>query len=149
MKKITLPNELVIAEVKKLIDEGKEVTLRVKGNSMLPFIRGDKDFVVMRQVDAPLRRWDIILARDTECRLLIHRIVAITPDRVIMMGDGNLGYTEKCLHKDIIARVEQIRKGDKLINCYSKSMLAKTIWWHRLLPIRRYLLAIYRLTHKR
>ncbi len=148
MKKITLPNEIIIGEVKKLVDEGKEVTLRVKGNSMLPFIRGDKDSVVLRKVDSPLRRWDIILARDVDDRLLIHRIVALTPETVVMMGDGNLSYTEECLRTNVIARVEQICKDEKRIDCYTQLMLTKAIWWHRLLPIRRYLLSLYRLTHK-
>ncbi len=144
MKKIVLPNDIVIGEVKKLIDEGHEVSLRVKGNSMLPFIRGGEDLVLLRSLDTPLQRWDIVLARDLDQRLVIHRVIKIAPDCITLMGDGNLEFTEQCLLADIIARVVQIQKDDRLIDCTTTAMRRKAIWWHRLLPIRRYLLAIYR-----
>ena len=65
MRRVLIANDVIAEETKRLIDEGQEVTLRVKGNSMLPFIHGDKDMAVLRSVSKPLSRWDIVLAYDT------------------------------------------------------------------------------------
>ncbi len=144
MKRITLPNEIVIAEAQKLIEEGQDVLLRVKGNSMLPFIRGGEDFAVLRKVSQSLKRWDIVLAQDLNGRLIIHRIIDITPECVTLMGDGNLGYVEYCAPDGIIARLENIKRGERLIECNTSWARRKAIVWYHLRPARRYLLAIYR-----
>ena len=42
-----IPNEILFAEVRRLIAENRNVTLKAKGSSMLPFIRGGEDSVVL------------------------------------------------------------------------------------------------------
>jgi len=49
MQRITVPNKVLLLEVTRLLDEGQIVILRVKGNSMLPFIIGDRDSVVLQK----------------------------------------------------------------------------------------------------
>ena len=51
MNRITVPNEILIPQIGALLAEGREVELRPKGNSMLPFIRQDKDNVILRKLD--------------------------------------------------------------------------------------------------
>jgi hypothetical protein len=43
MRSVTLPNEVMLPEVAKMLSEGKQVTIKAKGNSMLPFIVGGRD----------------------------------------------------------------------------------------------------------
>ena len=43
MQKVTVPNEILLGEVGRLIEKGDKVTLLTKGSSMLPFIKGEKD----------------------------------------------------------------------------------------------------------
>ena len=44
-----IPNEPFFADVVSILDEGKQVTIPVKGFSMLPFIRGQRDLVVLEK----------------------------------------------------------------------------------------------------
>ena len=49
MSTIQVPNELLLSQVDTFLREGREVIIRAKGNSMLPFIRGDRDSVALRR----------------------------------------------------------------------------------------------------
>lgn len=140
---MTFPNHLLIPEVERLVNEGICVTMRVKGNSMLPFIRGDRDSVELQKVKQ-LRTKNIVLARLADGSYVVHRIVKLSGDDVVLMGDGNLLGREHCKRTDVVAEVTQILRKGKTIRCSCCSERAKASIWMMLLPMRRYLLAIYR-----
>ena len=60
--KITLPNESMLSEVTSLLQTGHRVKLRARGNSMLPFITGDRDSIILLKKKT-VHRGDIVLAR--------------------------------------------------------------------------------------
>ncbi|MBP5692591.1 MAG: S24/S26 family peptidase [Bacteroidales bacterium] len=137
MDKITIPNEILIPEVGRLLAEGREVEMRPKGNSMLPFIRQEKDNVVLKKKDN-VEKGDIVLV-DLGGRYVLHRIIAEDGERLTLMGDGNVRGTESCTKDKVLGTVVKIvRPGGKSVTP-SKGKL-----WKALLPIRRYLLAFYR-----
>lgn len=141
----TLPNDILLGEVRQLIDEGHPVSLRVKGNSMLPFIYGGRDNVrFMKSEQYHVR--DIVLAEVGNGVYVVHRILSIAGDRVTLMGDGNIYGKEQCRLCDIAGRVERIIRDDREINPYSSRYRQMDKWWRRLLPVRRWLLAILRRT---
>ena len=56
------PDEQNLAQVPRLLDEGKAVVLKqIYGNSMLPFIRGGVDSVRLRKPEG-VKVGDIVLA---------------------------------------------------------------------------------------
>jgi hypothetical protein len=110
---------------------------------MLPFIIGDKDSVVLRKVDT-LRLGDVVLAELPGEHYVLHRIIRIEGEDITLMGDGNIRGTESCKVDNIIAKAMTILHNDKQIDCNGRSQRFKAKVWHSLLPIRRYLLAIYR-----
>ena len=57
----------------------------------------------------------------------------------VLQGDGNLSGEETCTRNDIIGRVIAIETPQG-----RRKRLTRGIFWHRLLPLRRYLLKIYR-----
>lgn len=140
---MTFPNHILIPEVERLVNEGICVTMRVKGNSMLPFIRGDRDSVELRKAK-PLRTKSIVLARLADGSYVVHRIVKLSGDDVVLMGDGNLLGREHCKRTDVMAEVTQILRNGKAVSCSCRSERAKASIWMTLLCMRRYLLAIYR-----
>ena len=52
----------IIEEACRLVREGVNVTLPVKGLSMLPFIIGDKDSVILRGPGGVIDVGDVVLA---------------------------------------------------------------------------------------
>ena len=141
--KVTMPNSILLGDVKQLITEGRKVTLKVKGNSMRPFIEGERDSVILTGSDN-YQQGDIVIAEISEGNFVLHRIIQINEKEAILMGDGNLAKTERCDIHHVVAKVETIiRKGKQVNpNAYGQRTLAKL--WRFLSPIRRYLLAIYR-----
>lgn len=137
MDRITIPNDILIPQIGKLLSEGREVELRPKGNSMLPFIRQDRDNVILRK-EPSVAKGDIVLA-DVGGRFVMHRIIRVEGDRLTLMGDGNIRGTEACRKEDVLGTVVAIVKRGKKSVVPSKGRL-----WHALLPVRRYLLAFYR-----
>ena len=134
----------IIEEAIRLVREGVNVTFPVTGQSMLPFIIGGKESVILH---APglTAVGDVVLAWVDGNRYVVHRIINIDGDRVTLMGDGNVGMTEHCLLGDIKARVTHVVSADnKEHSVYNRWRMLAARLWYWLRPVRRYLLAIYR-----
>ena len=143
MEKKIIPNELLLGEVSRLVADGETVTIMTKGSSMLPFIVGGRDSVVLRKTDT-LRIGMIALAFVDGCRYVLHRIISVEGDVVTLMGDGNIAGVERCRICDIKAVAVQILTPRKHIDCMSRSHLRQAAIWKSMLPVRRWILAVYR-----
>ncbi len=143
MEKKIIPNELLLGEVSRLVADGETVTIMTKGSSMLPFIVGGRDSVVLRKTDT-LSVGMIALAFVDGCRYVLHRIISVEGDVVTLMGDGNIAGVERCRVGDIKAVAVQILTPRKHIDCMSRSHLRQAAIWKSMLPVRRWILAVYR-----
>ena len=133
-----------IEEALRLVQKGVTVTFPVTGQSMLPFIIGGKESVILH---APglTAVGDVVLAWVDGNRYVVHRIIKLDYDRVTLMGDGNVAVTEHCRLNDIKARVTHVVDAkDKTHYLYNRWRMLGAKVWYWLRPIRRYLLAIYR-----
>lgn len=141
-------DSVIIAEAIRLVQDGVSVTFPVNGKSMLPFIVGGRDSVILEK-PKDLRCGDVVLAWvETEKRdgkhYVVHRILSMDSDVVTLMGDGNLVLREFCKREEVFAKVSLVVKpgGKKLsLDSFWNRTMAKT--WYFLLPLRRYLLWIY------
>ena len=148
MKKVIIQNALIIPEIAKIVSEGGgSVTLKTKGNSMLPFIIGERDSVVLAKAE-DIKLYDIVLATVNDNQYILHRVVDINGDKLTLMGDGNLKGCEVCSVENVIATAIEIIGGGKRYSCQSEQHFRKAMIWRALLPIRRYLLAAYKLVLK-
>ena len=143
IRKLVIPNEVLLGQVADLVASGTNVTLLARGNSMLPFIIGDKDSVLLIK-PTPLKKGQIVLAEVVKGHYVLHRIIKIEGENITLMGDGNLCGTEHCKVSDVKALAIKVLKGEREIDCYTGWKMFEVRLWHLLLPIRRYLLAIYR-----
>ena len=132
-----------IEEAIRQAREGVRVTFPVKGQSMLPFIIGGKESVILRRPGV-IDVGDVVLAWVDGNRYVIHRIIRIDGDRITLMGDGNVGVTEHCLLGDIKARVTHVVDDNKERDLHNRWRMLAARMWYWLRPVRRYLLAIYR-----
>lgn len=140
---MTIPNDKFATEIGRLMAEGSEVVFKPKGVSMLPFIRGGRDSVVLRKPSS-VKAGDIVLAKTDDSRYVLHRIIKAEKGRLTLMGDGNISGHEHCTDSDVLGVATKIIRDGKEIDCQSPEHLKKVKRWTRLLPVRRYLLAIYK-----
>lgn len=139
-----MTDEIIIHEAIRLVDEGVSVTFPVKGYSMLPFIIGGRESVILQR-PLTVRLGDVVLAWVDDCRYVVHRVIGIEGERVILMGDGNIVGVEHCLLGDVKALATHVvdAKGRKHDLYAPWRQRASRLWW-QMRPVRRYILAIYR-----
>ncbi len=134
----------IIEEALKLVSTDVSVTMPVSGRSMLPFIVGGRDSVIL-QNPAGLKKGDIVLAWVEGNRYVLHRIIRLEGDDVVLMGDGNLKAVESCKVRDVKAIACYVVNGktNRKHYLYGRKMIILAKCWGRLIPFRKYLLALY------
>lgn len=153
-EKLVIDNDTLFENVIHLMREGREVIIPVKGYSMNPLIRQDKDLVILEGVEngtpsssgmiKRVRPYDIVLFRYNN-KFILHRILSIDGNNVIIQGDGNIQGVEKCKLENIYGRATKILiNGKKELDPYSKRSIRLFKIWKFLSPIRRYILGVYR-----
>ncbi len=142
--------DILKTAIPQLTDEGREVILPVEGRSMLPFIVGGRDSVVLIKKYDTLHVGEIVLAMTKESGYVIHRIDSILDDGAYaLLGDGNLKYREHCTYDDIRAvAIAVLQPGGKRVPLQNGWHKFTAKVYRLLLPMRRYLLWIYKKTHK-
>lgn len=145
---IATSDDNILAEAIRLVSEGIAVTFPVNGRSMLPFIVGGRESVVLESPRPP-QVGDVVLAYVENCRYVIHRILKIEGDNVTLMGDGNLYGVEHCHIQDIKASATHVIAADgKPRSLDSRRSRRRAGIWRKLKPIRKWLLLAYRIKEK-
>lgn len=138
----------IIGEAIRLVNDGVTVTFPVNGFSMLPFIIGGKDSVLL-SLPKDIRKGVVALAWVDGSHYVVHRVINVSGDRVVLMGDGNLRGVEHCLMSDIKAVATHVVGADgRRRSLQSRWSLYVASVWYVLRPVRRWILAIYRRTNK-
>lgn len=146
-----MTDETIIKEAVRLVNDGVSVTFPVKGRSMIPFIIGGRDSVVLQKPEN-LEPGLVVLAEISPGHYVLHRIIDIDEDngRITLMGDGNVRGTELCTPATVLAVATHVVDGkERRSPLYSPAQKRRARRWRRLLPVRRYLLAIMRRTIKK
>lgn len=141
-----MTDEIIIKEAARLVADGVSVTFPVKGRSMIPFIIGGRESVILQQ-PANLEVGHVVLARVGPERYVVHRIIRISPNgQITLMGDGNIRGTESCKANDVLARATHVVDWqNRRRPLDSRGQLFKARIWYFICPLRRYLLAGMRL----
>ena len=119
------------------LQEGKVVQLSPQGISMLPFIRGGEDRVLVRK-ENKLEIGDIVLVKYGK-NYILHRIYAINGKALVLMGDGNLQGNEHVEASEVLGTVVEMVSPNGRCRKPNKAWL-----WRHTLPIRKYLLKLHR-----
>ena len=118
--------------VRDILLEGDNVTVTVKGYSMLPFFLSGSTVKIRPIKSEDFKKYNVVFA-DAGNRFVIHRIISVNDNLVTLLGDGNTVGTEM-MTKD---------KVYGIIDCSKIHIFLAKIWlWMR--PVRRYPLAILR-----
>lgn len=147
-EKSSVNDDLILAEAIRFVGEGVSVTFPVNGRSMLPFIVGGRESVILEKFDS-LEIGDVVLAWVDGNRYVIHRIVKMDGENLTLMGDGNLMGVEHCRVSDVKARavaVVSARGRKRSLDFGLRKATAKV--WIFLKPVRKWLLLPYRIKHK-
>lgn len=136
---------IMMEEIRGLISEGKTVSIRMKGNSMNPFIEHLRDEMTLGPwKDEDIRKGCVALVKDIKGNYLIHRIIKREKETITLIGDGNVGLYETAKMDNIIGIMYSITRKGKEWNADSKIWKLYSWFWMFLLPVRRLPLGLWR-----
>lgn len=105
--KKSIANNLFFASVEELLAEGRCVEMIVKGFSMRPFLRNEKDVVVL----APLAGREVCVGMVVLFRYhgnyVLHRVRRVDGQTLTIEGDGNYRQTEVVTTDNVVAYVKE------------------------------------------
>lgn len=143
-----ITDDVILDEAIRLVSEGVSVTFPVNGRSMLPFIVGGRESVILEK-PGTLKIGDVVLAWVNGGRYVIHRIVKKNGGNLTLMGDGNLLGVEYCSVRDVKARavcVVSARGRKRFLDFWGRRAASRV--WMFLKPVRKWLLLPYRIKNK-
>ena len=150
-----IDNNTYFGAVTTMLKEGQDVTINVRGASMLPFLaesHGDQVILEGAEAGTPdgcervkVNVNDIVLFRLGD-RYLLHRILKINDNDIAeIQGDGILNVKEHCHRDNILAHVTTIiRSGKYAINTKSSTYRRNVRIWMILKPFRRPMLWLWK-----
>ena len=148
MGTITKKQDIFIEEVRKLISEGRYVTITAKGYSMNPFIVHVRDQIILGPWnDADIKEGAVVLIQDEHGNCFMHRITHRAGTRLTLMGDGNIERKEWAYVNDIVGLMIAVIKKGRPIPVTSLRWRLYSWFWHMLTPLRRYPLGLWRRLH--
>ncbi len=160
--------ELLSPLMEECLAAGQEITLTITGDSMSPFLRHHRDRVVLvRPTDAAaLSVGDVPLYRRVNGQLVLHRIVERDdgqaryrygeaeplpsmhvgqPLTYTMCGDAQTAYEPNIQPQQIVAVAVAFERKGMRWDCESSAYRARSLRWHRLMPIRARIVWLYHL----
>lgn len=147
------------------IAQGQEVVITVTGNSMSPFLRHRRDQAVLTAADAgALQPGDVPLYRRRNGQYVLHRVVERRENGICyrlgaapcpaadaagvqytMLGDAQTQLEHGICPEQIVAVATAFYRSGHYRPCDAPAYRRRVLRWHRLLPVRRWLLAAYHL----
>lgn len=132
-----IPNDLFFAEVQAQIQAGKKVRIRVRGNSMLPFVRNNDEALLVAPQSEDIRKGTPVVAVTRELGIVLHRIHRIHGNEITLLGDGNIHQFEHTTPDRIIAVVSHFYRGRYTLPTRSWWMKVCARLWMAAHPWRR------------
>ena len=135
--------------LRTVIDEGKEVNMRVLGSSMAPFVVHERDTIYFKRPERKLKKGDIAFFQRNNGQYVVHRIYKVKGDEYYFVGDNQTlieGPIEKGQIFAIVTRVirkgKEIRPGDPWWLFFQKI-------WINMIPLRRITIKAYGLIRRK
>lgn len=135
--------------LRTVIDEGKEVNMRVLGSSMAPFVVHERDTIYFKRPERKLKKGDIAFFQRNNGQYVVHRIYKIKGDEYYFVGDNQTlieGPIEKGQIFAIVTRV--IRKGKEIRPGDFWWLFFQKIWIN-MIPLRRITIKAYGLIRRK
>lgn len=154
VQKRVVDTNMYLAVIQEMLKEGKEIPLLITGNSMSPFLIHERDKVLLKQVNPPFHKGDIVFYRRKSGKYVLHRIRFVRhkkqEDKTVKREYYTIGDAQKTtegplLEEQIFGVVTAVcrkgkwlKPGDFLWEFFRKV-------WIRIVPFRYGILKLYRL----
>lgn len=133
-----------VSILKELVLNGDEVSIKVAGSSMAPFLIHNRDIVYFRKIDKPLHKGDICFFQRKNGQYVVHRIYKVKNDEYYFIGDNQVEIEGPIERKQIFAIVYQVRRKNKIIQPGDFWWWFFKYIWLRMIPFRYVMMKLYK-----
>lgn len=107
------------------------------GNSMAPFIRSDKDLIIIEPAAGRLKKYDVALYRRPDGRYILHRVLAVRPHDYAIRGDNAERMEYGITDNEILGVMRAFVRDGKRIETSNPRYRLEVRLWLWLYPMRR------------
>ena len=132
-----------VSVLRGLTDEGKEVSLRIAGNSMAPFLQHERDMIHFKKPDRKLKRGDMVFFQRKNGQYIMHRIWKVKPEGFYIVGDAQMWMEGPVEADQIFGLITRVQRKGRWIG-------PDNFWWWffekvwiRLVPVRGIICKVY------
>ena len=87
------------------------------GTSMLPFIRPQRDIIVVRHYEGEAECRDVILYRRNGGKLVLHRILKVDVDGYVLCGDNQYKKEYGIKKEQVLGVLDGVYRDETYIDC--------------------------------
>lgn len=132
-----------VSMLRSLVEEGKDVSLLISGNSMSPFLGHHRDTILFGQPNRELRKGDMVFYQRQNGQFVMHRIYKVKPEGYYIVGDAQTEIEGPVKREQIFALVKKAQRKGKWIG-------PENFWWKffekvwiNMVPIRPFIRKAY------
>lgn len=120
----------------EIVSAGGSVKLEVKGISMMPLLRNERDSVLLKKAEV-ISKYDVVLFKKANGKIALHRIVEIKDGTYTIIGDNQYKFDRNIKQKDVIAKAVEFHRGAKRIE--EKAIRTFGAFWYATYPLRNFI----------
>lgn len=137
MQKRIMDIDVYMPVVCELLKQGKETSIVITGNSMVPFLVHGRDEILIAPPDGTWRRGDMAFYRRVNGQYVMHRIYRVNGDGTYaFVGDGQTAIESPIYEQQMFGKITAVKRKDRWIG-------PGNFWWEffehvwiRLVPVR-------------
>lgn len=129
----------------ELLAADKTIRLKVRGNSMYPFIRSDLDDITLEYITfESVKKGDIVLIKRRSGAYVLHRVCKITESAFYMLGDAQQFIEGPLYPEQLLAKGVSIVRNGRELRCDAWGMRLAAWVWLLARPVRPFLFKAYK-----
>lgn len=133
----------LVSVLRKLTEEGREVSMPIVGSSMEPFLKEERDRICFRKPDRPVRKGDIIFYQRENGQYVLHRIKKVVADGYYLIGDAQTQMEGPIKGEQIFALITKVQRKGKWIDSGDFWWVFFAHVWLHVIPLRIVLMRGY------
>ena len=112
MSKKIIDTKEYVSTLRELVEEGREVGMRVEGSSMVPFLVHERDYIFFKKPDRDLKKGDMVFYQRRNGQFVMHRICRVDNGAYYIVGDAHTVIEGPVERNQIFAYITKVkRKG--------------------------------------
>lgn len=141
---VLVPSRHICPLIREILANGQDVKMQITGGSMLPFLAGRRDNIVLSPIFAEPKRGDIVFYQRDNGQYILHRIwKSDRKGRYHLIGDAQKLIEYPVRRDQIFAVVKSAERKGKTVT--ESDMIWKffSTVWLILRPFRRFIMMVF------